>query len=163
MMKKILAASALALLSTQAFAGTTCATATVIRAPGAVSGDTSAADGGHDIDAIGPLPLAGAPSAIYKFTLAAGDTANGTITVNASWPWGLFITPNCQATTSAPLDATTSGSNTLTLTPANYTAGSTYYVILSGDPGSAAASNAGAFSLAATATLPVTLQNFSID
>lgn len=163
MIKKALVAAALVFASTQAFAGPTCATATPLLAPGGpYAGDTSGAGGGHDIDAIGPLPLAGAPSSIYKFTLAPGGTVSGTIQLTASFPAGIFVTANCQATTSAPLDGTTDGS-TVTLTPSNYTAGNTYYVIVSTDPSQASSSNAGPFSIAVTPTLPVSLQNFSVE
>jgi hypothetical protein len=162
MMKKLCFLAVIgALASSSAFAQQTCATAAPIVAPSTYSGDTTT--GGHDIDAVGGLPLGGAPSAIYKFT--AGATVDGTLTVNATFPWGLFVTTNCQATTSPPVAATASDAPTptLNLTSGTFTAGTSYFVIISGNPGQAAATNAGPFTLVTTPNLPVTLQNFSID
>jgi hypothetical protein len=162
MIKKLARLALLSIFSSSAaFAQQTCATAALLLAPATYTGDTSTS--GHDVDAIGGLPLGGAPSAIYKFT--AGENVNGSLFLTATFPWGLFVTPNCQATTAPPIVATASDAptNILNLTSGTFTAGAVYYVIISGNPGQAASQNAGPYTLATTDFVPVTLQNFSID
>lgn len=164
-MKKQICALAIAavLASPSVFAQSTCANAEVIRAPGGPYAGNTDTDGAADIDGIGGYPVGGAKSVKWKFT-AGAEPVNGTLTVDASFAWGLYVTPNCQTVTSNPLGiAASTDAHTITLQPARFTAGSTYYVILTSDPSSANAADNGPFSLAVTETLPVTLQEFSID
>jgi hypothetical protein len=162
MIKKLLAAAVLSAVCAPAFAQQACTDATAITAPTTLSGDTGTASGG--MTNVGPYSLAGNQKV---WTFAAGANVNGTFTVTATWGWALFVTTACSASAPAPKQSMATGdpSTTLTLDPTRYTAGTTYYVILSG---LAAAVNTGldptgAYNINVTPTLPVTLQEFSID
>lgn len=161
---KILAIALLAALaSPTAFAQATCAEATQLNVAGPtdINGDTTT--GTADIDEVG-APLVGSKSLKYKFT--AGDTVDGTLTLNgASWPWAIYVASNCQASSNLVTAVAHNDANPVLTLGGNgdtYTAGQTYYVIVASAPdGSADA--AGPFTMHITPNLPVQLQNFSID
>lgn len=166
MIKRLVALGILSALCSPAFAAApACDAATPITAPNSVSGDTSAADAAGGISSIdGTYTLAGHQKV---WTFVAGDNVDGSFTVTSSAGWGLFITTGCDATATGRVQSMATGdpSTTLTLDPTRYTAGTTYYVILSGLQ---AAVNAGMtadgpFTVGVTPNLPVTLQGFSVD
>jgi len=164
MIKKLCALAILGLIASPAavFAQATCATAVSLGGGGqSFSGDTTA--GTADIDAVGPLGLNGSPSTKYSFT--AGTTVDGTLTLTgATFPWAIYVASNCQASASlVDAIAHNDSPNTLPLSRDSFTAGSTYYVIIGASSGDGSNTSAGPYTLVTTATLPVTLKNFSID
>ncbi|MBN8728145.1 MAG: hypothetical protein J0H15_10670 [Xanthomonadales bacterium] len=142
-----------------------CDEMTTVSAPNVLNGTTVGAGGG--IEVIGPYSLANeAGQKVWSFV--AGDNVDGSFTVTATpdWGWGLFVTTGCSVAPPAPIQSLATGeaSTTLTLDPARYTAGTTYYVILSGlRAAEGAMPLEGGFSINVTPNLPVSLQNFSVD
>jgi len=136
----------------------TCATAQVVQSNATISGDTTTA--GNPIGAFGPLP---SPhnDLIYTFT-PTGAGASGNITVTAAnYNYGIFLTTDCNGSTSAPLQAATGPAAGNGFPVDGTTVGTQYYLIVSGNPSVNAPQN-GTFTFT-TPTFPVTLQQFSID
>lgn len=153
-----LALAAAFAVPTFAHAQATCAEAQVIQSNSTINGDTSTA--GNPVGAFGPLP---SPhnDMIYTFT-PSGTGASGSITVTeASYNYGIFLTTDCNGSTSAPLQAATGPAAGGSFPVDGTTVGTQYYVIVSGNPSVNAPQN-GSFSFT-TPTFPVTLQTFSID
>lgn len=145
------------------FAQATCATAETITAPSTINGDTST--GTADIDEVA-IPLNGAKSLKYKFV--AGANVNATFAMASpapSWKWGIYAASNCAASSNL-LNAVAYNDLDpvlrLSTQGDTYTAGTTYYIIVS-TSGDGSATDAGPFSMTITPTLPVTLKEFSID
>jgi len=160
----------LALLVAPAFAfagpgGTSCATAEEIFPNEVVSGDTSGAGYGNPVGAVGPLPSP-ANDAIYKFT--SDGQATNSMVMTGQYAWAIYLTTSCAGTAASPMEAASGAfgaSGSLPIDNGSGGAlinGTTYYVLVTGDPSQPASSN-GAFTLFTSVLLPVTLQTFSID
>lgn len=164
MIKKLCAVALLASMSASAFAqdGKTCATPLAAMSNSTISGDTN--NGGNSIAQIGPLPLSGAKSLIYKFT---AQNLNANLTVTGSYDWGVFVVQTCNATTSPAMTAITNTDSTnvlnlaATATPA-FVNGNSYFLIVSTNPGQPTTPN-GPFSINVGGTLPVSLQSFDVE
>ncbi|MGA9422176.1 MAG: hypothetical protein WBW61_07415, partial [Rhodanobacteraceae bacterium] len=139
-MKKLQIAVAALVLAAPAAAfagagGQTCATAQELMAGSTYSGDTSTY--GNPIGAFGPLPSPG-PDAIYKFT--SDGMATGSITVTASsFNSGIFLLTTCAGDSGTPLEAATGPTVPYSMPVDNgagapLNAGTTYYVVVSGNP-----------------------------
>jgi len=144
--------------------GTTCATAEQLFPLEQLSGDTSAAGYGNPVGAVGPLPSP-ANDAIYMFT--SNGQATTSIAFTGQYTWAIYLTTTCAGTAAPPLEAASgapgAAGNLLIDNGSGgaLTAGTTYYVIVTGDPSQPASSN-GAFSFS-TPDFPVSLQSFTID
>jgi len=168
-MKKLLCAFALVsvLGPGLAFAGPggqTCATAEEIFPTENLSGDTSTY--GNPIGAFGPLPSPG-NDAIYKFT-SDGQVNSGGITVTAAgFDSAIVLLSACAGDSGTPIEAA-QGTPPYTMHVDNgtvgtaLTAGTTYYVVVSGNPANSAGPS-GSFAFSTTAPLPVSLQGFSVQ
>lgn len=145
--------------------GTTCATAEEIFPSQVNAGDTSGAGYGNPVGAVGPLPSP-MNDAIYKFT--SNGQMTGSISFTGQYPWAIYLTTGCAGTAPSPLEAASGAAGVTGLMPVDngasgaLTAGTTYFVIVSGDPSTGATSN-GPFNFTDPSPLPVTLQEFSID
>lgn len=145
--------------------GTSCATAEEIFPLEALAGDTSGAGYGNPVGAVGPLPSP-ANDAIYKFT--SDGQATGSIAFTGQYPWAIYLTTTCAGTAGVPLEAQSGAAGSSGNMPIDngaggaLAAGTTYFVIVSGDPSTPASSN-GVFNFTDPTPLPVTLQEFSID
>jgi hypothetical protein len=96
---------------------------------------------------------------IYSF-VAQG--ANGTIDITGAIPGGaVFLMPSPCSSSTDPIDFGFQGVP-LTLSDSGTVNGQTYYVIVTTDPGGPNDA-CGAYTLTVTPTLPVELQNFSVD
>lgn len=164
-MKKILFLTFLGgvIASPAVFAQATCATAVDLTAPSTVNGDTST--GTADIDEVA-IPLNGAKSLKYKFV--AGANVDATFAMGSpapTWKWGIYAASNC-APSSNLLNAVAYNDADpvlrLSTQGDTYTAGSTYYIIVS-TSGDGSATDQGPFVMNVTPNLPVTVQSFSID
>ncbi len=164
MNKITFALSALALAAAPTFAlagpgGTTCATAEQIFPSGSYTGDTSAPEYTDQVGAMGPLPSPAA-DAIYYFV--SDGQATGDINVTASgFNFAIFLLTNCAGSAAPPLQAATGPAATGSFPVGTLTAGTTYYVVVSGNPSDASAPE-GSFTFTTPTPLPVTLQEFSI-
>lgn len=165
MIKQLAIAAALVVAPASVYAqdALTCATAKEVFSNAPFNGDTTS--GGNSIARIGPLPLSGAKSLIYKFTARDVDAK---ISVTSPYNFGLFVVKNCQAITSPALTAITStdASNTWDLAATSsepFVNGQTYYIVVSGNPGTPNDNQEGAFTATVSDTLPVTLKNFSVE
>jgi len=136
----------------------TCATAQPIFGHVAVSGDTTTA--GNPIGAFGPLP---SPHNDLIYTLTpTGDGAFGTIVVTAAnYNYGIFLTTDCNGSTSPPLQAATGPAVGGSINIDGTVVGTRYFIIVSGNPSVNAPQN-GTFTFVAP-LIPVTLQKFSIE
>lgn len=130
-------------------------------APGA-DGDTCAAGN--------PFPQfpGGIPSpqndVVYSFT-AQGANASVSVAANGSalLPGFVVMTP-CDPVAGNPIAFGSNAAGTATGTVSGLTDGTTYYLVVTTDPGAGAANNnCGTYNLSYTGTLPVSLQSFSID
>jgi len=145
--------------------GTSCATAEEIFPSEQVSGDTSGAGYGNPVGAVGPLPSP-ANDAIYKFT--SDGQATTFIAFTGQYAWAAYLTTSCAGTAASPMEAASGAAGASGNLPIDngsggaLAAGTTYYVIVTGDPSQPASSNGG-FSFTAPNPLPVALQTFSID
>jgi hypothetical protein len=152
-MKKIALGVSLLALSAGSVFAQTCAAPLPIAA-GAFAGDTCTA--------ANTLPSYGGTvspqnEVIYSFV---AQNANGTITISGAIPGGaVFLMPSPCSSSTDPIDFGFVGTP---LTLEGLTNGQTYYVIVTSDPGGPNTA-CGAYSLAVTPTLPVELQNFSVD
>jgi hypothetical protein len=154
MNKIALGVSLLALSAGSVFAQT-CATPLPIAA-GNVAGDTCTAP--NSLPSYGGT-VSPQNEIVYSF-VAQG--ANGTIDITGAIPGGaVFLMPSPCSSSTDPIDFGFTGVP-LTLADAGLTNGQTYYVIVTTDPGGPNTA-CGAFNLAVTPTLPVELQNFSVD
>jgi|GEM_PF-1252358 len=165
MIKAISAALILSLssISLAHAAAPACSDATPINSnSGTLTGDTTATSGG--ISSIDGDYTLGGNQKVWTFT--AGANVDGSFKVTSGLPaWALFVTTGCDATATGRVQSMAIGDfadNTLHLTPALYTAGTTYYVILGALDGLGSPSN-GPFSVDVTPNLPVTLQSFSVE
>lgn len=142
--------------------GDSCATAEEIFPNSTLVGDTTG--GANPIGAFGPLPSPG-PDAIYKFT-SDGQATTG-ITVTASgFDSAIVLVNSCGGDTGTPLQAA-QGTPPYTMPIDNgsggpLTAGTTYYIIVSGNPANSAGPS-GSFTFTTPNPLPVTLKSFSIE
>lgn len=145
--------------------GTSCATAEEIFPGQTYSGNTSGAGYSDVVGAVGPLPSP-ANDAIYKFT--SNGQATTAIQFTGSYAWGIYLTTGCSGTAPSPLEAwsgTAGESHALIIDDGAggaLTAGTTYYVIVTGNPAGSASDN-GAFTFTTPSPLPVSLQNFSVE
>lgn len=155
--------SVLASLVALSFSGTvfaqTCASPLDIGSPGAVSGDTSTAE--NTIAGFGPLP---SPhnDIVYSFV---AEGANATITVSAaSYDYGVVLIQTCAGVSSAPIQASTGPGpgGAFTIATDSLVDGTTYYIVVTGNP-SVDTPVAGTFTMDLVDTLPVELQNFSVE
>lgn len=145
--------------------GTTCATAQQVMSNGNYSGDTSAPGYSNVVGNLGPLPSP-ANDAIYTFV--SDGMATGSVQFTPQYPGAIFLTTACSGSGPVPLEAasTETAGTTVPLPIDNgaggpLTAGTTYFIIVSGSPPDGATAN-GPFGFT-TPPLPVELQNFSID
>jgi hypothetical protein len=164
MNKMTFALSALALAIAPTFAlagpgGTTCATAEQIFKDGTYSGDTSDPAYTDQVGAMGPLPSPAA-DAIYYFVSDGQTTGDITVTA-AGFNFAIFLLTNCAGAAAPPLQAATGPSAPASFPVGTLTAGTTYYVVVSGNPADASAPE-GSFTFTTPNPLPVTLQEFSI-
>lgn len=166
-MKKLALALAAAAILAPAFAiagpgGNSCATAEEIFPNSDLAGDTTG--GANPIGAFGPLPSPG-PDAIYKFTSDGQATTTIDVTA-ASFDSAIVLLTTCGGDAGTPIQAA-QGTPPYSMTIDNgsggaLTAGTTYYVVVSGNPANAAGPS-GTFAFHTPIPLPVTLQAFSID
>ena len=138
--------------------GTSCATAEQISQGATYQGDTSAPGYGNPIGGMGPLPSP-ANDAIYF--LVAGTVTGPVTMVSASYNFGIFLVPDCQPATSPPIQAATGPTTPQSFPLTGLTDGTTYYVIVSGNPADQSAPE-GTFTFSTPIT-PVELQSFEID
>jgi hypothetical protein len=159
-MKKLLCALAISAIAAPGFAfadgGTSCATAQEIFSNASYSGDTSTST--SFVGAFGGLPSPG-PDLAFKFT-AQGASGNIAMTIVGGWNAGAVITAACGGNAGNPISAGT-GTTTFNVPASPLVDGTLYYFYVTGNP-SDNSGPSGAFSFL-TPTLPVTLQNFSID
>jgi len=159
-MKKLLCALAISAIAAPGFAfadgGTSCATAQEIFSNSSYSGDTSTST--SFVGAFGGLPSPG-PDLAFKFT-AQGASGNIVMTIVGGWNAGAVITAACGGNAGNPISAGT-GTTTFNVAASPLVDGTLYYFYVTGNP-SDNSGPSGAFSFT-TPTLPVTLQNFSID
>jgi len=159
MLKKIYALALLGAVCSPAFAqdGSSCANAMPISSNSQVNVDTTSSP--NSVGALGGLPSPGNDK-IYKFT---AQGASGDVQIsNATYDFGVFLVPSCNGgTTGSPIQAATGPATTGSFPVDGLTDGQTYYIIVSGNP-SVNAPLSGSLTIS-TPTLPVTLQNFSID
>lgn len=143
--------------------GTSCANAEELFAATTVSGDTSAAGYGNNTNSFGTIPSP-ANDAYYYF-VAKNVSPTSNITMTPGYDAGIALTKTCG--NNAPQEHADGGSGTLTLNLAlggggPLVDGTTYYVIVTGNP-TGDASNVGSFSLTTPTPLPVKLQKFSVQ
>jgi hypothetical protein len=169
-MKKItsaLAILALAIAPTLALAGaggTTCAGAQEVFPGQPYSGDTSGAGYSNIVGALGPLPSP-ANDAAYKFT--SNGQATTAISFTPQYAGAIYLTTACAGSGPTPIHSVSANSGQTVNLPidnngAPLSAGTTYYVIVSGSPPAGATAN-GPFTFTTPDPLPVTLESFSID
>ena len=101
---------------------------------------------------------------VYSFV---ADSANATITVNnngsALLP-GIVLMNPCDPVGGNIVDAGSNAGGVATLNASGLTDGTTYYVVVTTDPGAGAdAANCGTFDYTVVGQLPVELQSFSVD
>lgn len=114
--------------------GTTCANAEVLQAGTTYSGDTSGAGYGNPNNTFGPVPSP-ANDAIYKF-VANNVSTSESITVNFGYDGFIALTGGC-ANNAQPYYGGQGGTGSQTLSlslPAALVNGTTYYIIISGNP-----------------------------
>ena len=124
---------------------------------GTHSGDTTTA--ANTIAGFGPLP---SPhnDIVYSFVAEGADS---TITVTESnYDYAVVVISACDGVSPAPLFASTGPAAGGEFQLGGLTDGATYYVVITGNPSVDQPQN-GTFTLTATETLPVELQNFSVD
>jgi hypothetical protein len=159
-MKKLLCALAISAIAAPGFAfadgGTSCATAQEIFSNSSYTGDTSTST--SFVGAFGGLPSPG-PDLAFKFT-ALNASGNIVVTINGGWNAGGVITAACGGNAGNPISAGT-GTTTFNVPASPLTDGTLYYFYMTGNP-SDNSGPSGPFGFT-TPTLPVTLQNFSID
>ena len=153
---------ALAIAPTLALAGpggTTCAGAEQLAAGGTYTGDTSNAAYTNVVGGFGPLPSPAADS-IYTFT---SDGSSGNVVVTAAgYNFGVFLESACAAAAPPPMNAVTGPTAPQTLALTGVTAGTQYWIIVSGNPSDSSAPE-GTYTFTTPNPLPVSLQSFSID
>jgi len=160
-MKKLLCALVISAIAAPGLAfadgGTSCATAQEIFPSSNYSGDTTTST--NFVGAFGGLPSPG-PDLAFKFT---ANNAAGTIdvTITGGWNAGGVITTACGGNGGNPVQAAT-GTTAFSVPVSGLTNGTLYYFYMTGNP-SDNSGPGGAFNFTTPATLPVTLQNFSID
>lgn len=152
-----------AIVSIDAFAQSTCALPIPVAGRAAFSGDTCA--GGNPF----PSYPGGIPSPqnddVYSFT---AQGANATIAVSAGTgsallPGWVVLAP-CDAVTGNIVASGSNAGGTASGTVSGLTDGTVYYLVVTTDPGAGAAdTNCGTYNVAVTGTLPVQLQNFSVN
>jgi len=159
-MKKLLCALAISAIAAPGFAfadgGTSCATAQEIFSNSSYTGDTSTST--SFVGAFGGLPSPG-PDLAFKFT-ALNASGNIVVTITGGWNAGGVITAACGGNAGNPISAGT-GTTTFNVPASPLTDGTLYYFYMTGNP-SDNSGPSGPFGFT-TPTLPVTLQNFSID
>jgi hypothetical protein len=140
-----------------------CATPLPITSQGGAHGVVN----GNLCTATNSLPTYGGTSSpqneiVYSF-VAQGAAATIGLAQGAEGTWsgqsaGIFLMPSpCSSST----DPTALGFPGTPMTVGGLTDGSTYYVIVTADPGAPAAT-CGTFTATVTGTLPVTLQSFTV-
>ena len=142
--------------------GSTCATAEQIFPSSNYSGDTST--GSNPLNTFGPVSSP-ANDAIYYF-VANNVATSETIDANFSYDGFIALTAGCNDGTgdAAPYIGGNGGTGNISLslsTPGALSNGTTYYVIISGNPTGGSGNN-GAFSFTTPSPLPVKLQKFSV-
>jgi hypothetical protein len=135
--------------------GTSCATAQEIFGNSTYSGDTSTST--SFVGAFGGLPSPG-PDLAFKFT-ANDASGNINVTIVGGWNAGAVITASCGGNAGNPIAANT-GTTTFNVPMSPLTDGQLYYFYITGNP-SDNSGPSGAFMF--TTTLPVTLQEFTIE
>lgn len=168
-MKKILMSAAIGTLLVSAAAvagpgGTTCATAEQIAPNTTYTGDTSSAGYANNTNSFGPIPSPG-NDAYYKFV--SDGQATTTISMTASYSFGIALTSDCGNNSTLIQAANGASGSTQQLTIDNgasgpLTSGTTYYVIVTGNPTGTASDN-GPFNFTTPTPLPVKLQKFSVQ
>jgi hypothetical protein len=129
------------------------------------SGDTSAAGYANNTNTISGLP---SPAADAYYYFVSDGQATTTINVTASYNSGLAVVTGCANNATGMVQANGAPAGTpYSVTIDNgaggpLTAGTTYYLIMTGIPTGNAA-DVGAFSFTTPTPLPVTLQSFEID
>ncbi len=132
----------------------------------------SSENGPHDVvsgntcTAGNPLPsMGGTPSPqndiVYSFIAqGANATINWAQGPEATWngPAAVFLLPACTTSTD-PVNFAFTGTD---MVVNGLTDGATYYLVATAD-GSTAADSCGSFTVSVTGTLPVSLQNFSVE
>lgn len=160
-MKKLLCALMVSAIAAPGLAladgGTSCAAAQEIFPALSYSGDTSTST--SFVGNFGGVPSPG-PDLAFKFTAnnAAGNIA---VTITNGWNAGGVVTASCGPIAGPPLAAGT-GTTAFNVPVAGLANGTLYYFIMTGNP-SDNSGPSGAFNFTTPPTLPVTLQNFSID
>jgi hypothetical protein len=103
------------------------------------------------------------PEAVYSFV--AGNSANLTFTVEGfgDYDTSIYLVSTCNSGTTciAGADSTYYGAETFSVS--SLTSGTTYYLHVDSFYSSASAYGSGDYTLDVTGTLPVSLQEFSID
>lgn len=157
MVSRLLSVAVLATFAGSAFAQT-CGAPLPMMTDTDVAGDTCSAE--NTITGFGPLP---SPhnDIVYSF-VAQG--ANATLTVDAAggYDYGLILVDACNPISPAPLNATTGPGNGGNFQLTGLTDGSTYYVVMTGNPNNANA-QCGTYTIDVNGTVPVELQTFSVE
>jgi hypothetical protein len=139
-------------------------------APTAIPGSGGAGVAGDTCAAGNPFPQfpGGIPSpqndVVYSF-VAQGANATVTVAANGSplLPGFVVLTP-CDPVAGNPVAFGSNAAGTATGAVSGLTDGTTYYLVVTTDPGAGAANNnCGTYNFSYTGTLPVSLQNFSVD
>lgn len=161
-MKKLSVLIALSLFAVPAVYaqdGASCATAYPL-SPGDISVDTTAATGW--INTFGPLV---SPSNDVAYTFTTGTEApTGTITASAgNYSFAVYLLNSCSAGAGpVPMAALTGNGEVMDLSTLSLNPSSQYWVVVTGTAAGGPSAN-GSVALSITPTLPVTLQEFSID
>ena len=147
-------------------AGGTCATPTAFTAT--PYNDTGTTVGATDV--ISALPggcsnytFVEGPEAIYSFVAGAAANLTFTVTANGDYDTSIYLVSTCNsgATCITGSDSTYYGAETFTTSA--LTNGTTYYLHIDSYYPASDPYGSGTYSLAVTGTLPVNLQEFSID
>jgi hypothetical protein len=144
--------------------GTTCAAAEEMVPGGLYSGDTSAAGYENLTNSFGLVP---SPAADAYYTFTSDGQATGTFDVTANYDSGVALVSSCGNNASLlRAEGAPAGTPYSVIVDngagAPLTAGTQYWVIVTGIPTGTAA-DVGPFNVQAPDPLPVSLQSFSID
>lgn len=135
----------------------TCATAPTIYSNSTVTGNTC--DSENSLPGYGGT---GSPQkeVVYKFTAQNAD-ADLVIDLTSTEMGAVFLMPSPCSHTTDPIDFGFSGTP-MVINPGDLTDGQEYFIIVTTDPGGAADA-CGPYELTVDGTLPVNLQNVTVD
>ena len=165
MKKYALALAALAVVCSSSVSAQTCTANAAFPAvppgpPVVVNGDSCTATNQLNLSCSDANPIGAAADFVYSFTAAGTPNGNASLAPTGWDAYLAIMSGACSSASVCPQESEAGGNGVTEMVPFTGLAPGNYFLLISSF---AAAANCGPFTLTLTPTLPVTLQNFSIE